>query len=267
MSVEVDRGPATPGLVPGAEISVVAVRGIPDIEPGDGLAGIVLNALRDNGITLRPHDVVVVTHKVVSKAEGRLVELEDVEPDAQALALAERTGGDPRVVAVVLEESRAVLRAEPGVLVCETHHGLVCANAGVDRSNVGSDVVSLLPLNPDASARALRDAWLAAAGGGPLGVVISDSFGRPFREGQCNVAIGVAGIPATTDYRGMQDTEGMVMQASVLATADEIASAAELVMGKVECVPVAVVRGLRWVGEGGGSAELLRDRARDVFRR
>jgi coenzyme F420-0:L-glutamate ligase/coenzyme F420-1:gamma-L-glutamate ligase len=169
---------------------------------------------------------------------------------------------------VVLGESRRVLRAAPGVLVCETAGGLVCANAGVDRSNVAGDgeTVTVLPRDPDASAARLRAAWLEAAEGGPLGVIICDSFGRPFREAQVNVAIGVAGMPALTDHRGRPDSSGYLMAASVLATADEIASAAELVMGKVEGVPVAVVRGLRWDGEGRGAAELQRDPARDLFR-
>jgi coenzyme F420-0:L-glutamate ligase/coenzyme F420-1:gamma-L-glutamate ligase len=244
------------------------VRGLPEVRPGDDLAGLVLDALTRSGPQLRPWDVLVVTHKVVSKAEGALVELGGVRPSAAAVELAERTGADPRLVEVVLGESRRVLRAAPGVLVCETAGGLVCANAGVDRSNVAGDgeTVTVLPRDPDASAARLRAAWLEAAEGGPLGVIICDSFGRPFREAQVNVAIGVAGMPALTDHRGRPDSSGYLMAASVLATADEIASAAELVMGKVEGVPVAVVRGLRWDGEGRGAAELQRDPARDLFR-
>jgi coenzyme F420-0:L-glutamate ligase / coenzyme F420-1:gamma-L-glutamate ligase len=243
------------------------VRGLPEVRPGDDLAGVVLRGIAGCGLELRPWDAVVVTHKVVSKSEGTLVDLETVRPTAQALHLSELVGGDPRLVEVVLGESRRVVRAAPGVLVCETVGGLVCANAGVDRSNVpGAEVVTLLPRDPDASASRLRAAWLPAARGGPLGVVVCDSFGRPFREGQVNVAIGVAGMPALTDHRGLPDTSGRVMSASMLASADEIASAAELVMGKVERVPVALVRGLRWDGEGRGAAELQRDPARDLFR-
>jgi coenzyme F420-0:L-glutamate ligase / coenzyme F420-1:gamma-L-glutamate ligase len=244
------------------------VHGLPEVRPGDDLARIVVEGLSVCGLGLRPWDVVVVTHKVVSKAEGALVDLEAVRPSPEALDLAELVGGDPRLVEVVLAESRGVLRAAPGVLVCETAGGLVCANAGVDRSNVPGTglVVTLLPRDPDASAARLRAAWLPAAAGGPLGVVVCDSFGRPFREGQVNVAIGVAGMPAMTDHRGLPDTSGRSMSASVLASADEVASAAELVMGKVERVPVALVRGLRWMGEGRGAAELQRDPARDLFR-
>lgn len=243
-------------------VSVVGVRGIPSVGVGDDLAALVLPLLG-----VRPWDVVVVTHKVVSKAEGRLVALSSVVPSADAVALGARTDNDPRLVEVILGETLRVLTALPGVLVCETVHGLVCANAGVDRSNVdGGDLVTLLPRDPDASAASLRAAWLSACGGGPLGVVISDTFGRPFRDAGVNVAIGVAGMPALTDYRGMEDTSGYVMHASALATADEIASAAELVMGKVDGVPVAVVRGLRWDGAG-SAVELQRAAERDVFRR
>ena len=249
-------------------LEVHPVRGLPEVCPGDDLAALVLTAVERSGLDLRPWDVVVVTHKVVSKAEGALVDLGTVSPSAEAADYAERSGGDPRVVEVVLRESRRVLRVGVGVLVCETRTGLVCANAGVDRSNVpGTDTVTLLPRDPDASAAALRTAWLEHAGGGPLGVIVCDSFGRPFREAQVNVAVGVAGMPALTDHRGLPDTAGQLMQASVLATADEIASAAELVMGKVDAIPVALVRGLRWSGEGRGSAELQRDPERDLFRR
>ena len=241
---------------------------MPEVRPGDDLAALVLAAVEGSRLDLRPWDVVVVTHKVVSKAEGALVDLGTVTPSDQAVDYAVQTGGDPRVVEVALRETRRVLRVGLGVLVCETRSGLVCANAGVDRSNVpGADSVTLLPRDPDASAAALRAAWLDQAGGGPLGVIVCDSFGRPFREAQVNVAVGVAGMPALTDHRGLPDATGQLMQASVLATADEIASAAELVMGKVDGVPVSLVWGLRWSGEGRGSAELQRDPERDLFRR
>jgi coenzyme F420-0:L-glutamate ligase/coenzyme F420-1:gamma-L-glutamate ligase len=264
---EVSAGRPAAGVWSTGPLSVVPVHGIPEVAPRDPLAALVLRGLAFSGITLSPWDVVVVTHKVVSKAEGRVVSLASVSPSPRALEIAARTDNDARLVEVVLAESARVLSALPGVLVCETAHGLVCANAGVDRSNVGGgDAVTLLPLDPDASAVALREAWLPACDGGPLGVVVCDTFGRPFREAGVNVAVGVAGIPAITDYRGLPDAAGYVMRASALATADEIASAAELVMGKTDGVPVAVVRGLRWDGEGRGAAELQRDPARDVFR-
>jgi coenzyme F420-0:L-glutamate ligase / coenzyme F420-1:gamma-L-glutamate ligase len=247
------------------------VHGIPEVSTGDDVAALVARGFAMSGLALAAWDVVVVTHKVVSKAEGRVVSLSTVTPSARAEAIAVQTENDARLVEVILGETTRVLTALPGVLVCETVHGLVCANAGVDRSNVGGgDRVTLLPRDPDASAAALRRAWLPLCFGGPLGVVVSDTFGRPFREAGVNVAVGVAGMPAVTDYRGLPDTAGYVMRASALATADEIASAAELVMGKTDGVPVVVVRGLRWDGDGSGgrgARELQRDPARDVFRR
>jgi coenzyme F420-0:L-glutamate ligase/coenzyme F420-1:gamma-L-glutamate ligase len=264
--VEVRRAPG--GVWATGAVSVLPVHGIPDVAVGDALAALVSRGLVFSDVVLQPWDVVVVTHKVVSKAEGCVVDLASVVPSATAVDLAARTDNDARLVEVILGQTVRVLTALPGVLVCETVHGLVCANAGVDRSNVGGgELVTVLPADPDASALALRDAWLPLCGGGPLGVVICDTFGRPFRDAGVNVAIGVAGMPSVTDYRGMPDTAGYLMHASALATADEIASAAELVMGKLDGVPVAVVRGLRWDGSGRGALELQRDPARDVFRR
>ena len=267
--VSAQRPPA--GVWAAGSVSVIPVRGIPEVAPDDDLSVLIARAVASSGVAVAQWDVVVVTHKVVSKAEGRVLSLESVTPSPRALSIAARTGEDPRLVEVILGESTRVLTTLPGVLVCETVHGLVCANAGVDRSNVGGgEVVTVLPRDPDASAAALRAGWLALCGGGPLGVVVCDTFGRPFRDAGVNVAIGVAGMPAVTDYRGLPDTAGYVMRASALATADEIASAAELVMGKTDGVPVAIVRGLRWdesqVG-GAGARALQRDPARDVFRR
>ncbi|HEV7678910.1 MAG TPA: coenzyme F420-0:L-glutamate ligase [Candidatus Dormibacteraeota bacterium] len=265
---EVQFGRPQVGVWAASAVSLMPVRGIPSVVAGDDLAALVVRGLALSGIALQAYDVVVVTHKVVSKAEGQVVSLSSVVPSSRAVELGVQTDNDPRLVEVILSQTSRVLSTLPGVLVCETVHGLVCANAGVDRSNVdGGDVVTLLPRDADASASALRDAWSGlCADGGPLGVVICDTFGRPFREAGVNVAIGVAGMPAITDYRGLPDTSGYLMRASALATADEIASAAELVMGKVDDVPVAVVRGLRWAGSGAGAGELQRDPARDVFR-
>jgi coenzyme F420-0:L-glutamate ligase/coenzyme F420-1:gamma-L-glutamate ligase len=211
---------------------------------------------------------VVVTHKVVSKAEGRVFSLADYQPSPEALALAAKLDQEPQMVEAVLRESTRVVRAESGVLITETRHGLVCANAGVDRSNVGGgDWITCLPLDPDRSAEGLRRDWLPLAGGGPLGVLISDTFGRPFREGSVNIAIGVAGMPALSDYRGLDDPQGYELHASTIGSADEIASLGELLMGKVDGLPLAVVRGLTWSGPEEGSAPLLRDPERDIFRR
>ncbi len=253
-------------LVVGERLSVWAVSGVPEVVPGDDLAALGRSALLAAS-GLAPWDVVVVTHKVVSKAEGRLVALADVSPSPRALALADRLRQDPRMTEVVLRESRRVIRAELGVLITETHHGLICANAGVDRSNVGGgEVVTCLPQDPDRTAAQLRAAWIELAGGGPLGVVISDTFGRPFREGAANVAIGVAGLPALSDHRGLTDSSGYQLHVSVIASADEIAAMGEMVAGKVDARPLAVVRGLRWSGPEAGAEALIRSPSRDIFR-
>ncbi|MGH7608442.1 MAG: coenzyme F420-0:L-glutamate ligase [Candidatus Dormibacteria bacterium] len=254
-------------LITAQRLSCWAVAGLPEVEAGQDLGELALPHLGRAG-GLQPWDVVVVTHKVVSKAEGRVVNLAEVEPRAAALVLAAQLGQDARLVEVILQESREVVRAEAGVLVTETHHGLVAANAGVDRSNAaGRELVTCLPRDPDASAAALRRRWLDLVSGGPLGVVISDTFGRPFRDGAVNVAVGLAGMPALSDHRGLRDPQGYELHASTIASADEIASAAELVMGKIDGLPVAVVRGLRWQGPEQGAGPLLRERARDLFRR
>ena len=251
---------------PHGDIRVVAVRGVPEIHPGDDVAALIGDSLDASAIELRPYDVVVVAHKVVSKAEGRVVNVASVIPSPRAIELAESCGFDARHVEVILSESTRVLRAEH-VLICETRHGLVCANAGVDLSNADSaGVATLLPLDPDASAVTLQQAWLRRASGGPLGVIVSDTFGRPFRQHGVNVAIGVAGMPAMTPHEGERDATGYAIHGSAIATADEVASAVELVMGKVDGVPAAVVRGLEWAGEGSGR-ELIRDPATDLFRR
>jgi coenzyme F420-0:L-glutamate ligase/coenzyme F420-1:gamma-L-glutamate ligase len=210
--------------------------------------------------------VVVVTQKVVSKAEGRLVRLADVEPSVFARRYAQQWGKDPRYVEIVLRESRRVVKMDRGVLVTETYHGFVCANAGVDESNVdGGEQVCLLPLDPDASAARLR-VQLSRLAGVELAVVISDTFGRPWRNGLVNVAIGVAGLSPIQSYVGQTDPYGYVMQVSEIALADELASAAELVMGKIDQVPVALVRGVRYQAGPGSGRDLLRPAERDLFR-
>ncbi len=253
-------------MIRATRIECWAVPGLPEVGPGSDLARLGEEALVAAG-GLRPWDVVVVTSKVVSKAEGLATLLSAVSPSVAALEMAHRTGQDPRLVQVVLEESRQVVRSGPGLLVTETRHGLICANAGVDRSNVGGgEVVLRLPRDPDGSAADLRSAWLGLAAGGPLGVVVSDTFGRPFREGSVNVAIGVAGLPALADHRGQLDQRGYLLHASTIGSADEIAGLAELVMGKLDGLPLAVVRGLRWEGPESGAAALQRAGGRDVFR-
>ena len=244
-------------------LELLPVEGIPEIRPGDDLPELIRRAAGKN---LREGDVLIVTHKIVSKAEGRLVDLRAIEPSAIAKDFAARHERDPRQIEVVLRESRRIVRMERGLIITETNHGFVCANAGVDASNVpGDEVVCLLPVDPDVSAARLRDA-LAARMDLELAVIVSDSFGRPWREGITNVAIGVSGMDPLADYRGQRDPHGHPLEASVLAVADELAAAAELVMGKTAGIPVAIVRGYPYKGGSGTGRDLLMPPERDLFR-
>jgi coenzyme F420-0:L-glutamate ligase/coenzyme F420-1:gamma-L-glutamate ligase len=242
-------------------IELLAVDGLPEVEPGADLADLIASR-----ISLEAADIVVVAQKIVSKAEGRIRHLADVTASAEAISLVPRliAQPDPRLVQVVLDESVRVLRSER-TLITETRQGYVCANSGVDHSNVpGSDVVTLLPLDPDASAESLRNGLLQRSGS-QVGVIVSDTFGRPWRLGIVNVALGVAGLPALMDLRGRVDDAGKELRATVLAVADEVAAAAGLVMGKTRRTPVVVVRGLELEGQGRGR-DLIRPAAEDLFR-
>jgi len=243
-------------------LSVIPVPGLPEMAPGDDLAALIAER-----VDLADGDVVVVTSKIVSKVEGCQVELAEVEPSAFAEAWAPQWDKDPRVVEVVLRESRRIVRQVGPVLITETHHGFVCANAGVDQSSSGAaGRVLTLPRDPDASARALRAA-LRDATGRRLAVVITDTFGRPWREGQVDVAIGVAGIAPIRSYIGERDPHGHEFRVQELCVVDEIAAAAELVKGNTSRVPVAVVRGYRWTPDEEASiAPVLRDSSKDLFR-
>jgi coenzyme F420-0:L-glutamate ligase/coenzyme F420-1:gamma-L-glutamate ligase len=246
-------------------VSIYPVSGLPEIVKGAALPDLTIEGLARLGLSLEVGDVVVITQKVVSKAEGRVVQLDRVRPSARATEIGQRIGFDPRHVEVILSESVRVVREAPRVLITETRHGFICANSGVDRSNTGGkEIVVLLPEHPDDSAHRLREAFRAKSGVS-VGVVISDSFGRPWREGQVNVAIGAAGVVALRDYRGLQDPDGYELQGTELAVVDEIASAAELVMGKLDRVPVALIRGATVAGDDRGQT-LLRDPATDLFR-
>ena len=246
-------------------VSIYPITGLPEVGKGALLAPLIVDALNNLKISLEPDDVVVITQKIVSKAEGHAVSLTDVHPSPRAVELAHRIGYDPRHVEVILSESVRVVREAPRVLITETRHGFVCANAGVDRSNTGgSEVVVLLPERPDESARELRE-QLQRQTGVAVGVVISDSFGRPWREGQVNVAIGSSGVQPRRDYRGSHDPDGYELQGTELAVVDELASAAELVMGKLDRVPVALIRGAALSGEG-SVRDLLRTPSTDLFR-
>ncbi len=243
------------------ELRLRALEGLPEIRPGDDLAALL------DPLVPRGPGVLALAQKIVSKAEDRLVALADLTPSPRAEELARRTDKDPRRVEIVLRESVRVLRAVPGVLICETRHGFVCANAGVDFSNSpGEEVAVLLPLDPDASARRLR-----AALGNRCAVLITDTFGRPWREGLVDVAIGCAGLPPLVDLRGGVDREGRPLQVTVMALADELAAAAGMLMGKAEGHPAVWIEGAVPHSEGGeggaGSArQLVRDPERDLFR-
>lgn len=249
----------------------VALPQLPEVRPGDDLGGLVVAAWRelmerDAALAPEATDVLVVTQKVVSKAEGRIVDLRTIDPRPEAVAFARRWARDARQVEVVLRESVDVLRMDRGVLISRTRHGFVCANAGVDASNVGRpDEVTLLPLDPDASARAIRDRVAAELGVAP-GVVVSDSFGRPWRWGIVDVALGVAGFRPLDDQRGRPDAAGRIMQATVVAVADQIASTAELASGKTSGRPLVLVRGAHLpAGDGSVLADVVMDRASDMF--
>ena len=244
---------------------VIGVEGIGEVRPGDDIARLIVEAAARQATPVTAGDLLVIGQKIVSKAEGRLVRLADVEPSPIALAMAQGLAKDPRLVEVILRESRRVVRMDKGVLITETHHGWICANAGIDQSNVDADSVALLPEDSDRSARAVRDRVRALAGV-EVFVVVTDTFGRPWREGLTNVAIGIAGFAPLLSYLGERDPAGRPLQATILALADELAGAAEPVMGKLDRVPAAIVRGLALRLSEEGSKPLLRDPARDLFR-
>jgi coenzyme F420-0:L-glutamate ligase/coenzyme F420-1:gamma-L-glutamate ligase len=241
-------------------VEVIGVPGLPEVRPGDDVGELIAAHAR-----LQDQDIVVVAQKIVSKAEGRIRSLREVEPGEAALRYAERLQADPRVVQVILDETVRVVRDER-VLIVETRQGYVCANAGVDHSNVpGEDSVTLLPEDSDASASALRRR-LEELTGRRLGVIVADTFGRAWRMGITNVALGVAGLPALVDYRGRPDDYGQELTATLVAVADEVACAAELVMGKTDRLPVAVVRGYRPAAPPGSGRDLIRPPELDLFR-
>ncbi|HEY7291807.1 MAG TPA: coenzyme F420-0:L-glutamate ligase [Vicinamibacterales bacterium] len=247
------------------DLHLFALRGLPDVERGANLGELVAAAVEHTGCTIEPGDVFVVAQKIVSKAEGAVVPLDDVTPSSTATRWAEETGRDARAIEVVLRESRRIVRMGQGVLIAETRHGFVCANAGVDASNVPAGFVTRLPDDPDASAERLRAA-LADRFGVPVAVIVSDTFGRPWREGAVNVALGVAGLQPLVDYRGAADTFGRPLTSTIIALADELAGAAEIVTRKTTGTPVAIVRGAaEWMGEG-HARTLVRPADRDLFR-
>jgi coenzyme F420-0:L-glutamate ligase / coenzyme F420-1:gamma-L-glutamate ligase len=252
------------------EVTLTALSGIKLVERGDNLGAITVAALRDNRLVPKDGDVLVVAQKIVSKAEGRFVDITTVEPSERALALAAEVDKDPRFVEVVLSESKRVVRHRPGLLIVEHHLGFVMANAGIDHSNVaaedGAEQVLLLPVDPDGSAKALRQHLLSAFGVG-IGVIISDSFGRPWRKGTVGVALGADGLPAFVDLRGHPDLFGRELLVTETGFADEIAAAAGLLMGQAdEAIPMVLVRGLTWSAPDVPAAGLVRPAEHDLFR-
>jgi coenzyme F420-0:L-glutamate ligase/coenzyme F420-1:gamma-L-glutamate ligase len=250
-------------------LEIVSIPGLPEVRVGDELGALIGAAAADAGVELADGAVIVVAQKVVSKAEGRVRELRQIEPGARASDLAAHLGKDPRLVELILRESTRVVRAERGVLIVETRQGWICANAGIDASNVpGADAVALLPLDPDASARRVRAEVAAVAGARPA-LVVADTFGRPWRLGQTDVAIGCAGLIALDDWRGRVDRNHRELTATTMAIADELAAAADLARDKAAGVPAVVVRGTeRWVTseDGAGAAVLRRAAEDDLFR-
>jgi coenzyme F420-0:L-glutamate ligase/coenzyme F420-1:gamma-L-glutamate ligase len=253
-----------------AQLSIIGLSGVPIVHPGDDLVAITLAACENTGIALADNDVIVVAQKIVSKSEDRFVEVASATPSERAIALAAETGKDPRFVEIVLSESRRIVRHRPNLIVAEHRLGFVMANAGIDHSNVGPDDgkerVLLLPLDPDASALTLRQ-QLAARTGKRVGVIISDSFGRPWRRGTAGIAIGAAGLPAVIDWRGQPDLFGRKLEVTETGFADEIAAAASLVQGQAaEATPIVVVRGLAWTAPEAPASAIVRPPEHDLFR-
>ncbi|MCZ6626982.1 MAG: coenzyme F420-0:L-glutamate ligase [SAR324 cluster bacterium] len=247
-------------------VTIYPVTGLPEVKPGDNLAELLLRALQAQGLPLEDQDVLVVAQKVVSKAEGNRVPLADIEPSPRARDWAERWERDARMVELVLRESRRIVRMERGLIITETRHGFICANAGIDLSNSGEDEMAvLLPEDSDRSARRLRED-IRERCGRDVAVIVADSFGRPWRSGLTQVALGLAGLEPLADLRGEPDADGRPLHVTIIALADELASAADLVCGKINRVPMGIVRGFTGKrGEGSGQ-DLLRDADQDLFR-
>jgi coenzyme F420-0:L-glutamate ligase / coenzyme F420-1:gamma-L-glutamate ligase len=252
--------------LPLQEIRIFGINGIPEIHSGDNIPALLFSRLSSSRFSLQPGDICVVTQKIISKAENCLIDLRTIAPSQFAQNSAERIHKDPRLIEVILRESKRIVRMDRDIMICETQHGFICANAGVDQSNVpGDQVVSTLPRDPDESARKFRKG-LEAYFQIDIPVIITDTFGRPWREGLTNVAIGVAGLNSLIDLRGKKDASGYELQKTLIAVADEIASAAELVMKKQDCIPIAILRGYAYQKSEAGSQVLLRLPEKDLFR-
>ena len=249
------------------EIRVIGVEGMPEVGAGDDLTVLLIDAAEKQNTSIDSGDIVVVTQKIVSKAEGRVISIDDIQPSELALTITEGHRRDPRHTELILRESARIVRMDRGVIISETHHGFTCANAGIDASNIpGSNTVALLPVDPDASARRVRDA-IKNRLGAEVAVIISDTFGRPWRNAAVNVAIGVAGFNPLLSYVGQEDSHGNMMYTTVICVADELAAVAELVSGKLLGVPVSIIKGYPYEPMEDASHEaLLRPPEKDLFR-
>jgi len=246
-------------------IEIIPVTGIKEVSRGQDIGALIVEACKKSGLAIRNRDVIVVTHKIISKAEGRILDLSTIIPSSFAKKSGVHLGKDPRQVEVILSESRRLVKMVRGLIIAETQQGFVCANAGVDQSNVKLGKVVLLPKRPDKSAKKIRDK-LREDSKAEVAVIISDTFGRPWREGQIDVAIGLAGIDPFVDYRGKTDQYGYNLKATIICVADELASAAELCMNKLDRVPVVIIRGYPYSLKDVPSRQLARKPSRDLFR-
>jgi len=246
-------------------IEIIPVSGIKEVSQGDDVGRLILDASRKSGLLLRNRDVIIVTHKIISKAEGQVVDLASITPSSFSKKSATHLGKDPRQVEVILSESRRLVKMVRGLIIAETTHGFVCANAGTDQSNVELGRIVLLPKKPDESAKKIRER-IKEETKADVAVIISDTFGRPWREGQVDVAIGISGLDPFADYRGKTDQYGYNLKATVICVADELASAAELCMNKLDRVPVAIVRGYPYIQKEVPGRQIARKPSRDLFR-
>ncbi|MEE8349648.1 MAG: coenzyme F420-0:L-glutamate ligase [Acidobacteriota bacterium] len=251
--------------MPLTQLKITGLSGLPEVVAGDDLPDLIAQAIVRNDLRVQNHDILVIAHKIVSKAEGQVVTLKEVDPSPLALSWADRHDKDPRVIEVVLRESHRLVRMERGLMITETRQGYICANAGVDTSNVPEGSVTLLPEDPDHSAAGIRER-LETNLGVKLAVIVSDTFGRPWREGLANVALGVSGMRPFVDYRNQKDSFENKIKATQIAVADELASAAELVMGKTEAIPVALIQGFVYPKGDGYGRTIIRPSENDLFR-
>lgn len=249
-----------------SRLTILGLTGIPEVRSGDSIGELIVEALKNGDQRVENNDIFIVTQKIISKVENRFRRIKDITASDEAKELAKRLSRDERHIQLILEESNRSIRAENGIIITETIHGLVCANSGIDQSNVEKGTLSLLPIDPDGSAGRVRRAIMKLTGT-DVAVIISDTFGRPFREGQTNVAIGVSGLIPLEDYRGRSDKFGNILSSTVIAIADELAAAGELVCGKLENIPVALIRGFQYRRGDGSSRELMMAPDKDLFRR